>query len=82
LTAVTAGGLAFLGALLGTIAAYVAVAGFFQSNQLEGGLSDLVHHIPWSNLLLIVIAMPVAATLIGWVLAGREPGGIATRPME
>jgi putative ABC transport system permease protein len=82
LTAVTAGGLAFLGALLGTIAAYVAVAGFFQSNQLEGGLSDLVNHIPWTNLLLIVIAMPVAATLIGWVLAGREPRGIATRPME
>ncbi len=82
LTAVTAGGLAFLGALLGTIAAYVAVAGFFQSNQLEGGLSDLVHHIPWSNLILIVIAMPVAATLIGWVLAGREPRGIAARPME
>ena len=38
LTAVTAGGLAFLGALLGTIAAYVAVAGFFQSNQLGGWL--------------------------------------------
>jgi putative ABC transport system permease protein len=82
LTAVTAGGLAFLGALLGTIAAYVAVVGFFQSNQLEGGLSDLVNHIPWSNLFLIVIAMPVAATLIGWVLAGRDPRGIATRPME
>jgi hypothetical protein len=29
-----------------------------------------------------VIAMPLVATLIGWVLAGREPSGIATRPME
>jgi putative ABC transport system permease protein len=82
LTAVTAGGLAFLGALLGTIAAYVGVAGFFRSNQLEGGLSDLVNHVPWTNLFLIVIAMPVAATLIGWVLAGRDPRGIATRPMD
>ena len=81
LTAVTAGGLAFLGALLGTIAAYVGVAGFFQSNQLEGGLSDL-RHVPWNNLFLIVIAMPVAASLIGWVLAGREPRGVSTRPME
>ena len=82
LTAVTAGGLAFLGALLGTIAAYIGLAGWFRTNSLEGGLSDIVNHIPWSNLFLIVIAMPVAASLIGWVLAGREPRGMATRPME
>jgi putative ABC transport system permease protein len=82
LTAVTAGGLAFLGALLGTVAAYVGVIGFFRSNQLEGGVSDVLDHIPWTNLFLIVIAMPVAAMLIGWVLAGREPRGIATRPLE
>ncbi len=82
LTAVTAGGLAFLGALLGTIAAYVGLVGWSQSNSLEGGLSDIIDHIPWSNLLLIVIAMPVAAALIGWVLAGRDPTAIATRPME
>jgi len=82
LTAVTAGGLAFLGALLGTVAAYVGLAGWFHSNALEGGLSDIVDHIPWSNLFLIVIAMPIVATLVGWVLAGRDPTGIATRPME
>jgi putative ABC transport system permease protein len=82
LTAVTAGGLAFLGALLGTVAAYIGLAGFFRATSLEGGLSDLYGHIPWTNLFLIVIAMPIAATLIGWVLAGREPTGISTRPME
>jgi putative ABC transport system permease protein len=82
LTAVTAGGLAFLGALLGTVAAYVGLAGFFRSNQLEGGLSDIINNVPWSNLFLIVIAMPIAAMVIGWVLAGREPSDIATRPME
>jgi putative ABC transport system permease protein len=82
LTAVTAGGLAFLGALLGTGAAYVGLFGWFRTNQLEGGVSDIINHVPWDNLFLIVIAMPVAATLIGWVLAGREPKGIATRPME
>ena len=82
LTAVTAGGLAFLGALLGTVAAYVGLAGWFRSNSLEGGLSDIIDHIPWSNLFLIVIAMPIVATLIGWVLAGRDPTGISTRPME
>jgi putative ABC transport system permease protein len=82
LTAVTAGGLAFLGALLGTLAAYVGLTGWFRSNSLEGGLSDLYGHLPWSNLFLIVIAMPVVATLVGWVLAGRDPTGIATRPIE
>ena len=82
LTAVTAGGLAFLGALLGTIAAYVGLAGWFRSNSLEGGLSNIIDHIPWSNLFLIVIAMPIAAAFIGWMLAGRDPTGIATRPME
>jgi putative ABC transport system permease protein len=82
LTAVTAGGLAFLGALLGTVAAYVGLFGFFRSNNLEGGVSDIINHVPWDNLFFILIAMPVAAVLIGWVLAGREPRGIATRPME
>ncbi len=82
LTAATATGLAFLGALLGTVAAYVGLAGWFQSNSLEGGLSDVIDHIPWSNLFLIVIAMPVLAGLVGWILAGRQPSGIATRPME
>ena len=82
LTAVTAGGLAFLGALLGTVAAYIGLLGWFRSNSLEGGLSDIIDHVPWDNLFFILIAMPVIAILIGWVLAGREPTGISTRPME
>jgi putative ABC transport system permease protein len=82
LTAVTAGGLAFLGALLGTLAAYVGLFGWFRSNALEGGVSDIINHVPWDNLLLILVAMPVAAILIGYVLAGREPAAIANRPME
>ena len=82
LTAVTAGGLAFLGALLGTVAAYVGLFGWFRSNALEGGVSDIINHVPWDNLFFILIAMPVVAVLIGWVLAGREPTGIGTRPIE
>ena len=82
LTAVTAGGLALLGALLGTVAAYIGLFGWFRSNTLEGGVSDIIDHVPWDNLFFIVIAMPIVATLIGWVLAGREPTGIGTRPME
>jgi putative ABC transport system permease protein len=82
LTAVTAGGLAFLGALLGTVAAYIGLFGWFRSNALEGGVSDIIDHAPWENLFFILIAMPVVAVLIGWVLAGREPTGIGSRPME
>jgi putative ABC transport system permease protein len=82
LTAVTAGGLAFLGALLGTVAAYIGLFGWFSTNSLEGGASGIVNHVPWDNLFFILIAMPVAATLVGWVLAGRDPTGIASRPME
>jgi putative ABC transport system permease protein len=82
LTAVTAGGLAFLGALLGTVAAYIGLFGWFRSNALEGGVSDIIDHVPWDNLFFILIAMPVVAILIGWVLAGREPAGISSRPME
>ena len=82
LTAVTAGGLAFLGALLGTVAAYIGLFGWFRSNSLEGGVSDIIDHVPWNNLFLILVALPIAAALIGWVLAGREPTGIGTRPME
>ena len=82
LTAVTAGGLAFLGAVLGTVAAYVGLFGWFRANSLEGGVSDIIDHVPWDNLFFILVAMPLVATLIGWVLAGRDPSGIATRPME
>ncbi len=82
LTAVTAGALALLGALLGTLAAYVGLFGWFRSNAREGGVSDIIDHVPWSSLFFIVIAMPLMATLVGWVLAGREPRGIGSRPME
>jgi putative ABC transport system permease protein len=82
LTAVTAAGLAFLGALLGTVAAYVGLAGWFHSNSLEGGVSDVIDHIPWNNLFLIVIAMPVVALVVGWALAGGDPTAISARPMD
>ena len=82
MTAVTAGGLAFLGALLGTVAAYVGLVGWFRSNALEGRLSDIFDHVPWGNLFLIVVVMPLVAGVVGWLLAGRQPEGMARRPTE
>jgi putative ABC transport system permease protein len=38
--------------------------------------------IPVTNLLLILVGMPLIATVFGWLLAGREPAGIARQPLE
>ncbi len=81
ITAATAAALGLTGAVLGTVAGYIALAGWFQSSRLNGGLSALAH-TPWSNLFLIVFAMPLLAAAVGWLVAGREPSAIAVRPME
>jgi len=80
LTAVTAFALALGGAVLGTVAAYVAAIGYASDNPLDG-LSEL-SSVPTMNLLLIVVGMPVIAAVIGWLLAGREPPVISRQPLE
>ncbi|HLI41592.1 MAG TPA: hypothetical protein VKV35_08100 [Streptosporangiaceae bacterium] len=35
-----------------------------------------------SNLLVILVGMPLAATVLGWLLAGRDPAGIPRQPLE
>jgi putative ABC transport system permease protein len=71
LTAVTAGGLALLGALLGVAGAYVVVAATY--------LDDLgyLSRIPVLYLVLMIVGIPWAAIAAGWLLAGREPPAIA-----
>jgi putative ABC transport system permease protein len=81
LTAATAGALALLGAVLGTVAGYVAAIGWFRSKPENGGLSAL-SSAPTVNLLIILIGMPLIAAVGGWLLAGREPPAIAHQPME
>jgi putative ABC transport system permease protein len=80
ISAVTAGALALTGAVVGIAGGYVAAIGFFRTNQLDT-LSSL-SSIPVTNLLLILVGMPLIAAIGGWLLAGREPTGIARRPME
>jgi putative ABC transport system permease protein len=81
LTGATAGALALLGALLGTIAGYVAVIGWLRSNSLNGGISAL-GNVPVAQLLLILLGMPLIALAGGWLLGGREPSAIARQPLE
>jgi putative ABC transport system permease protein len=80
LTAATAFALALGGAVLGTVAAYVAAVGYAWDNPLDGlsGLSS----VPVRQLLFIVVGMPVIAAVVGWLLAGREPAAISRQPLE
>ncbi len=80
LTAATAFALALGGAVLGTVAAYVAAIGYAWANPLDG-LSEL-SSVPVWNLLLIVVGMPTVAAVVGWLMAGREPGAIGRQPPE
>jgi putative ABC transport system permease protein len=80
LTAATAFALALGGAVLGTVAAYVAAIGYAWANPLDG-LSGLAS-VPVWNLLLIVVGMPTVAAVVGWLMAGREPGAIGRQPLE
>jgi putative ABC transport system permease protein len=80
ITAATAAALAFTGAVVGTIGGYLAAIGYFRGNSLDG-LSSL-SSVPVANLLLILVGMPLIATGFGWLLAGRDPAGIARQPLE
>ena len=80
LTAATAFALALGGAVLGTVAAYVAAIGYAWDNPLDG-LSEL-SSVPARQLLFIVVGMPVIAAVVGWLLAGREPSVISRQPLE
>jgi putative ABC transport system permease protein len=80
ITATTAGALAFTGAVVGIIGGYLAAIGFFRSNSLDG-LSSLTS-IPVTNLLVILVGMPLVATILGWLLAGRNPAGMGRQPLQ
>jgi len=80
LTAATAGALALLGAVLGTVAAYIAAIAYAADSRLDG-LSEL-SNVPLKNLLIIVVGMPLVAVLAGWLLAGREPSALGHQPFE
>jgi len=80
ITGVTAGALALAGAVLGTVAAYAAVIGYSWDNSLDG-LSEL-KSVPTTNLLIILVGVPLVAALGGWLLAGRQPDTMTRQPIE
>jgi putative ABC transport system permease protein len=76
LTGATAAALAWLGALLGTAGAYVALLAWHRSD-----LTPLTN-VPAVDLVVILAGLPLIAGVAGWLLAGREPQAIARRPIE
>jgi putative ABC transport system permease protein len=72
-SAVTAGALAALGALLGIGGAYLALA--------AGGLGNLTP-LPLGRLAVVAVGTPLVALAAGWVFAGREPAVLARRPLD
>ena len=81
ITATTTGALAFAGAIFGTATAYLAVIGYLRANTLNGGLGAL-ESVPVWDLVAVLILMPLAATLGGWILGGRQPEVISRQPIE
>jgi putative ABC transport system permease protein len=76
LTGATAGALALLGALLGTAGAYLALVAWHRSELHK------LEHVPYLNLVVIVVGLPLVAAAGGWLLAGRQPPAIARQPLE
>jgi putative ABC transport system permease protein len=76
LSATTAGALALLSALIGTASAYLALA--------AGHLSNLgvLAHVPVLDLAVIVLGVPGAAAVTGWILTRRPPPSLGRRVLE
>jgi putative ABC transport system permease protein len=75
LTAATAAALAFLGALVGTAAAYLGIIAW------NRGIHSLAN-VPVANLAILIVGVPLLALAAGWLLAGREPPAIARQPLD
>jgi putative ABC transport system permease protein len=76
ITAATAAALGLLGAVLG--AAFALLGGLVWAH---GGLSALFGNVPLVDLLLLLVGLPLAAGLGGFLLAGREPAVISRQPL-
>ncbi len=77
ITAATAAALGLLGAILGMAGALVAGLAWAHSS-----LSAMFGDLPLSDMLILLIGLPLVAAASGWLLAGREPEAIARQPLD
>ena len=77
ITAATAAALGLLGAVLGL--AFALAASLVWAH---GSLSALFGDVPLTDVLILLIGLPLVAAAGGWLLAGREPEVIARQPLD
>ncbi len=77
LSGVTAGVIALLGAVLGAVAAFLAVLAW-QHSMLIATFGD----VPWSDIGLLVIGMPLVGAAVAWLISGRQPSAVSRQPLE
>ena len=77
ITAATAAGLGLLGAILGVAGAVIACLAWAHSD-----LSAMFGDVPLTDVLILLIGLPLIAAAGGWLLAGREPEAIARQPLD
>ena len=76
ITAATAAALGLLGAILGIAGAVIAGLAWAHSS-----LSAMFGDVPLTDVLILLIGLPLAAAAGAWLLAGREPQVIARQPL-
>ena len=77
ITAATAAALGLLGAILGMAGAVIAGMTWTHS-----GPTATAGGVPPSDILTLLIGLPLVAAIGGWLFAGREPPAVARQPLE
>jgi putative ABC transport system permease protein len=77
ITAATAAALGLLGAILGMAGAVIAGMVWTRS-----GLTATAGGVPITDIVILLIGLPLAAAAGGWLFAGREPPAVARQPLE
>jgi putative ABC transport system permease protein len=77
ITAATAAALGLLGAVLGM--AFAVVAGLVWAH---GSLSAMFGDLPLTDVLILLLGLPLIAAAGGWLFAGRKPSAVARQPIE
>jgi len=77
ITAATAGALGLLGAVLGMAFAVVTALVW-----AHGDLSALFGDVPLTDVLILLLGLPLVAAAGGWLFAGRKPAAVARQPLD
>jgi putative ABC transport system permease protein len=77
ITAATAAALGLLGAVLGMAGASVAGLAWARSS-----LSATFGNVSLTDVLILLVGLPLVAAIGGWLLAGREPEFLSRQPLD